>query len=295
MMGDVNANVLSKPLDNDTKHMKNIYDSNNLTQLITEPTRTTDNTKTLIDHAVTNKPSQILDSGVIPCGISDDDIIYVLRNSRLAKIKKEPRVVNVRNFKRFRASDFVRELEGLPFDLIKDLGYTPDEMWHSWKTMFLDVLNKHAPTTSTKIRSNSHPYLTADVKLLMRSRDSLKAKANKTGSKYIKLAYQHMKNKVDYKIRELKVNYYTNKITENKGNIKDTWKVLKQLTGKAKKSISIGKLTIDGEQISEKQEISNKLNQYFLSIGEKLSQDIETSTMSPVEAIKRTHTCFKLK
>ena len=59
-----------------------------------------------------------------------------------------------------------------------------------------------------------------------------------------------MKNKVDYKIRELKVN---------------------------------------------KQEISNKLNQYFSSIGEKLSQDIETSTMSPVQAIKRTHTCFKLK
>ena len=48
-MGDVNANVLSKPLDNDAKHMKNIYiyDSNNLTQLKNEPTRTTDNTKTL--------------------------------------------------------------------------------------------------------------------------------------------------------------------------------------------------------------------------------------------------------
>ena len=51
MMGDVNANLLSKPLVNDTKHMKNIYDSKNLTQLITEPTRTTDNTKTLTDHA----------------------------------------------------------------------------------------------------------------------------------------------------------------------------------------------------------------------------------------------------
>ena len=170
----------------------------------------------------------------------------------MVKIKEEPTVVNVRNFKRFSASDFVRELGGLPFDLIKDLGYTPDEMWHTWKTMFLNVLNKHAPTTSTKIRGNSHPYLTADVKLLLHSRDSLKAKANKTGSKYIKLAYQHMKNKADYKIKELKVNYYTNKITENEGNIKGIWKVLKQLTGKAKKSISIGKLTIDGEEISEK-------------------------------------------
>ena len=61
-----------------------------------------------------------------------------------------------------------------------------------------------------------------------------------------------MKNKVDYKLRELKVNYYTDKITGNKGNIKGTWKVLKQLNGKEKKSVSIGKLTIDGEEISEK-------------------------------------------
>ena len=60
----------------DSPGMKNIYDSTNLTQLIMEPTRTTDNIKTLIDHAVTNRPSQILDSGVIPCGISDHDIIY---------------------------------------------------------------------------------------------------------------------------------------------------------------------------------------------------------------------------
>ena len=98
MMGDVNANLLSKLLDNDEKHMKNIYDSHSLTHLITEPTRTTDNTKTPIDHAVTNRPSQILDSGTVPCGISDHDIIYVLRNCRLAKIKKSPNVVNIRNF-----------------------------------------------------------------------------------------------------------------------------------------------------------------------------------------------------
>ena len=48
-----------------------------------------------------------------------------------------------------------------------------------------------------------------------------------------------------------------------------------------------------GEETSEKQEISNKLNQCFSSIGENLSQDIQTSTMSPVQAIKRTHTSFK--
>ena len=49
------------------------------------------------------------------------------------------------------------------------------------------------------------------------------------------------------------------------------------------------------KKLKKKQEISNELNQYFSFIGEKLSQDIQTSTMSPVQAIKRTHTSFKLK
>ena len=54
MMDVVNVSLLRKPIDNDTKHMKNIYDTNNLTQLITEQTRTTDSIKIRIDHAVKN-------------------------------------------------------------------------------------------------------------------------------------------------------------------------------------------------------------------------------------------------
>ena len=38
---------------------------------------------------------------------------------------------------RFSASDFVSELEGLPFDLIKDLGYTPVKCSIPGKQCFL--------------------------------------------------------------------------------------------------------------------------------------------------------------
>ena len=48
-----------------------------MTRLIIEPTRTTDNTEILTDHAIINRPSQILDSGVVPFGISDHDITYI--------------------------------------------------------------------------------------------------------------------------------------------------------------------------------------------------------------------------
>ena len=53
LMGDMNCNMLAKPLDNTTKHIKRIYDAFGLTLLSKEPTRSTSNTQTLIDHVIT--------------------------------------------------------------------------------------------------------------------------------------------------------------------------------------------------------------------------------------------------
>ena len=53
-----------------------------MTQLIKEPTRTTSDTKTLIDHIIVNRTDMVLDSGVIPFGINDHDAIYITKNMR---------------------------------------------------------------------------------------------------------------------------------------------------------------------------------------------------------------------
>ena len=99
-------------------------------------------------------------------------------------------------------------------------------MWFLWKTMFLDVLNKHAPVTEIKIKGNSLPYITSDIRKLIRQRDYLKNKANKTGSKYLWQAYQHLRNKVKYSIRTARANYYSSRFEEHQGDIKNTWKIL---------------------------------------------------------------------
>ena len=40
----------------------------------------------LIDHIVTNKPDKVADSGVIPCDISDHDLIYIIGHAKLPKM-----------------------------------------------------------------------------------------------------------------------------------------------------------------------------------------------------------------
>ena len=104
-MGDTNCDFLDSS-NNDTKNLKRALSLHDLTQIIKEPTRTTGISETLIDHVITNKPDMVHDSDVFSCGISDHDIVFIERNVRAPKMKAPPKVLNVRNFKRFDNDSF---------------------------------------------------------------------------------------------------------------------------------------------------------------------------------------------
>ena len=72
---------------------------------------------------------------------------------------------------------------------------------------------------------------------MIRQRDYLRAKANKTGSSVLRQAYSQVRAKVNQKLYELRKNYYTSKIEQHKYDLKNTWKVLKGAIGKAHKKL----------------------------------------------------------
>ena len=82
-MGDSNCDFI-RP-NNGTGHLKDLFDTYSLTQIIDEPTRTTQDTKTLTDYIATNRP-EASDSDIIPSGISDHDIVYMGRKQNCQKI-----------------------------------------------------------------------------------------------------------------------------------------------------------------------------------------------------------------
>ena len=107
-------------------------------QIIDEPTRTTMDTETLIDHVITNRPEADLEYGVITCGISDHDAVYFTRSIKQKKFKTEPRILNVRNSKRFDKEEFRRDLLDIPFSDIA--ASDANGLWDTWKNFFLTVL-----------------------------------------------------------------------------------------------------------------------------------------------------------
>ena len=293
LMGDLNCNLMED--NSKTKHLVQIYDTYGMTQIIKDPTRTTSDTQTLIDHIVTNRPKNIAEGGVIPCGISDHDLIYIIRSARIPKIKKEPKVLTVRTHKNLSEASLLDDLHNLPIELILESSSNPDTLWLTWKSFFTNIINKHAPVKTIRVRGNSLPYVTAEVKHMMRTRDKLRGKANKTGSVYLRQAFQQMRNKVNYSLRKLRSDYYTRKIEENKNNLRNTWKILKSVINETSKCSSIEKIRVHNTEITNKQQISNEMNKYFSTIGQNLAKDIPDNTIGSTHMVTRSNKVFKFR
>ena len=84
LLGDFNRNLLSQEIDSD---WGNFTLSLGLTQLISEPTRVTQESRTLIDHIYTNNEETILCVSVEKMCISDHFAVFCNRKSHTSVCK----------------------------------------------------------------------------------------------------------------------------------------------------------------------------------------------------------------
>ena len=70
-----------------------------MTQLITQPTRITSTSSTLLDIIITNKPDSVINSDTTPCPVGDHELISVTTDLR--KPKRQPTVKTFRLLKHY--------------------------------------------------------------------------------------------------------------------------------------------------------------------------------------------------
>ena len=96
-------------------------------------------------------------------------------------------------------------------------------------------------------------------------------------------------------LRKLKSDYYTKKIEESKGNLKNTWRVLKNVTNNSPKCTSTDQIRVDECLVVDKQQISEEMNRYFSTIGIKFAKDIPEGTTSPSGMVQKSGTVFNFR
>ena len=53
----------------------------------------------------------------------------------------------------------------------------PNDMWRFWKNTFNNVVEKHAPLRTRRVRPSKSPWITPELKQSIHKRDVLKLKA----------------------------------------------------------------------------------------------------------------------
>ena len=117
-------------------------------------------------------------------------------------------------------------------------------------------------------------WLTPDLKKLMFERDKAKKLASRAGSSDTWMHLKALRNKVNITIKKAKVEYYNSFFKNNQGNIKNTWKGINTIFGKIPQPTRIHSLKIGDTIYTTPDEISNRLNHHFCSVGPILANEI---------------------
>ena len=133
------------------------------------------------------------------------------------------------------------------------------------------VIENHAPSIERRVSERYSPWLSSELKALFRTRDRSKSAAVKAKSEILMNAYRQVRNKANNMNSKLKREYFTNKLNECEGDPKLTWSTVNKLINKQSKSTQIHSLKVDGTIIKDSESIANKRNDYFCSVGDKLS------------------------
>ena len=163
-MGDLNCDMIATGYDNYTCKLMSITGIYGLQQLITEPTRITLTSAFLIDIIYTNCPDKVVCSGVrhisiiVLYSISDHSIVFAYRTLSVNGVSGGHNAITYRNFRKFNRINFRNDIASHCWDHIYN-STDPNEMWLQRKSLFVSIVNKHAPLRTMRVRTRSSPMI----------------------------------------------------------------------------------------------------------------------------------------
>ena len=148
-MGDLNCDLLHKPIHDHTKRFIFWCEMFQLHQLIDKPTHFWQNKDTLIDVICTSVHNQVSSHGVIHVGYARHAFVYCVYTTKMPK--QQHRTIEYRCFKNYDKDKFTEELKHCPWQAIEAFEDI-DDAYGMWKDMFLEICDKHCPLVKRRVR-----------------------------------------------------------------------------------------------------------------------------------------------
>ena len=213
LMGDLNCEISES-------EKNNFVDSYNFTSIVKEPTCFKSAKPRCIDLILTNRKSNLKSTTTFETGLADFHtmILTVLKGGY---IKKSPRIVQYRNYTKFRTINFTHDIANTINDLSGMVTFD------CINTNLTKILYQHAPIKKKYIRANDGPFMTKELRKVIMHRSKLKNKYNKNKTNKIWNAFKHQRNNCVAILRKSKLIYYRYLDTKNLADNRKFWKTVK--------------------------------------------------------------------
>ncbi|CAC5369237.1 unnamed protein product [Mytilus coruscus] len=257
LTGDFNIDFL-QPLHKKWDCILSVY---NIFQLVNEPTRVTKNRVTLIDHIYSTNPEEITDVNVPAYCPGDHYPVSFTIKKPIFKTSVDKHVtIKYRNFTKFNKEKFIEDLKAKNFNEILYFD-NPDHALDAWYSKLLNVLNKHAPIITKRVKKKSQPkWLNQDINQLRAIRDFYHKKRDFEN-------YKLFKNKLTAQINKCKTDYFSKAVQSN-SKTSEIWKHLKDLNAESKCPIT--SVTFQGSDVNEPKKVCEHFNEHFGTVAESV-------------------------
>ena len=232
LLGDLNCDYKK---EQNNRPLKSIASRSGFSQMVTSPTRITEETASLIDLVLTNMPQNITKAIDCDSGCSDHCMIGTVR--KLNSLRFNPRVLSCRNYKNYNSAQFNNDLKDAPWGGVynaSDLEKTYD----NFEYIVAESVEKHAPMVQRKVRGLHCPWRTKEITDLIKTRDYRLKRAKISGSKQDWPLYRQYRNMVNASVRRRKTSYNRTILEENAHDPKQFWKMVKKLYPTGDKPLS---------------------------------------------------------
>ena len=286
LMGDFNINLLNAESHSKTGNFLDILASYSLMPNITKPTRATEETSTLIDNIFCDNIKENLNtiSGILYTDISDHfPIFYIDYSSSVDNTEQfaTRRLYNENNKKKF-----CKQISEYNWDNVL-LCTDSQESFSTFHKEFSYIYNSCFPSKILKLNyRNRKIWLTNGMKESIKIKNKLYRKCKKYPSPENEQRYKSYRNKLNSLLKLAEKKHYEMLIEENKNNLRNTWRVIKEVVNKHKTPSPNLRFLVHNKITCDKATIANGFNSYFLNIGPNLANNVAPSPKSHSSYLK---------
>ena len=286
LVGDFNIDLLKI---HQNEHANSFFEtllSNGYIPTITQPTRITDYSKTLIDNCFIKcfDNSPVTNSAILLQNISDHQP-YLTCFDYSIQTKPAPKFIKTQT-KSPKAIEYLKNELKITCTIEKFLQYSTGDCDSSFE--FLDkslktAISNHMPIRIKKYHKHKHKnskWVTSGIIRSIRFRDKLYKRLKDTPvtdqiHSTLKINL-HTYNKILKKcIRDAKKQYYHSCFKKCSNDIKKTWKAIKEIMGNPNNNSTVPEyFMINNVKYTEPSIIANKFNNFFVNIGPSLANKI---------------------